>query len=290
MEEAGKEWKEFKDKGKIPTLTQLRRTHKFPGYKKKIAANKPKITTKKHVEAKQTPVHKRNSYKYQMIPVADAVSTAAAKPAHISTNYSEAILEYPKTIFTTSFLKENVLPFASGIVGSKILAGQCAKLILGADKNPERYEKYFASAGWKKAVWEVFSGVFGGTAIGVLSKGKYSDFALKFAAGGILTALLTLLETTESLGPVRKMAPGFYGIEDEVDEIGNDIEDDLTDKIANEIAMDLRDYAVESEVKNAPERETDYPSESLRGYFTEKDSPKNQQRVTMLSDFLADGL
>jgi len=217
------------------------------------------------------PVAANSGYRYQIGPVAANYRYGIARK--FAANPTAAIMDFPKQIASVEFIKQNVLPFVGGAIGSKIIAAQVAKLVL-KDRN---YDKYFADAGWKKAGWEAGAGVLGGTAIGVLSKGKYTDLAMKFAAGGIMAGLLTIFETSGQFEKIRGYYEGKKGF-------GIDIEEELKEKIAQELKTDLQDFVNVQDI--VPASQVPSLSGSLSGFVTAEDMPSGPAQIT-LSDYMS---
>jgi len=227
-----------------------------------------------------------NRYRYQIAPVAANkygynrrkrtrkyrrnAGYRYGLPARFANNPMAAAMDFPKRILTKDFFMQNVIPFAGGAIGSKIISYQIAKVALKGTN----FDKFYGDAAWKQAAWEAGAGILGGTAIGVLTKGKYTDFAMKFAAGAMLTAILTIVEGQPQLESVRKYygMPGMNGF-------GADIESELKKQIAEELRTDLDDFVTTSEIQSTS------PLPTLGGFVTAEDIPTESPQVT-LSDFM----
>ena len=215
-----------------------------------VAANRPR----RHRRS-----YRRNRELYQVSP-------------GFSANPTTAIMAFPKAVLNVGFLTKNVLPLAAGAIGSKLVAGLITSRLLK--------DKKWTNAPWKEAAWVAASGVVGGIGIGLATKGKKADWAYKFAAGGMLSAIVTLFDAYMK----KTMTDwGFRGI-GEYSGIGYG-SDDLKRRIAEELKTEL-DGVSGFITQEDMDRGISSSSGAVSGFVTSEDLPNEGSSISM-DDFAA---
>lgn len=198
--------------------------------------------------------YRRNRELYQVSPAFSANPTTAA-------------LAFPKAVFSVPFLMKNVVPLAAGAIGSKLIGGLLTKYVLKGSQ--------WTDAPWKKAAFVAGSGVLGGLAIGMATKGRKADWAYKFAAGGMAAALITLFDAymastfkTWGLNGIGDYSGIGYGSDDLKRRIAEELKTEL-DGVGGFITQEDMDRGISSS------------GGSVSGFVTAEDLPSEGSSISM---------
>jgi len=229
--------------------------------------------------------YRRNRETYQIGPVAANRSRRRSHRSYrrnrelyqispsFSANPTTAALAFPKAVFSVPFIMNNVVPLAAGAIGSKLIGGLLTKYVLKGSQ--------WTDAPWKKAAFVAGSGVLGGLAIGMATKGKKADWAYKFAAGGLAAALITLFDAYMAK---TFSAWGMNGIDGYSGGMGYG-SDDLKRRIAEELKTEL-DGVGGFITQEDMDRGISSSSGSVGGFVTSEDLPGEGSSISM-DDFAA---
>ena len=264
-----------RNRGGLTTWQKLVKAHGVKGAKRVYRGNRKSGRRR----------YRRNRETYQIGPVAANRSRRRSHRSYrrnrelyqispsFSANPTTAALAFPKAVFSVPFIMNNVVPLAAGAIGSKLIGGLLTKYVLKGSQ--------WTDAPWKKAAFVAGSGVLGGLAIGMATKGKKADWAYKFAAGGLAAALITLFDAYMAK---TFSAWGMNGIDGYSGGMGYG-SDDLKRRIAEELKTEL-DGVGGFITQEDMDRGISSSSGSVGGFVTSEDLPGEGSSISM-DDFAA---